>query len=95
MCEQQLPSVRELSSELDVNANTIVRTYERLSYENIINSVRGVGFFVNSDAKSRIRSQRLEEFRKTAMPEFIKQLRLLDVDIKEVINLYNNDKDEK
>ena len=39
----QLPSVRELSVEFGVNANTVVRTYERLVFDASVRSVRGVG----------------------------------------------------
>ena len=42
----QLPSVRQLASELGVNANTIVRVYERLSAEALIEMRHGEGTFV-------------------------------------------------
>ena len=40
---EQLPSVRELSVRFGVNANTVVRTYERLLFDGSVRSVRGVG----------------------------------------------------
>lgn len=42
----QLPSVRELSSRLAVNPNTIQRAYRELEHEGCISSVRGKGSFV-------------------------------------------------
>ena len=42
----QLPSVRQLASELGVNANTIVRVYERLSAQGLVEMRHGEGTFV-------------------------------------------------
>ena len=58
----QLPSVRELSAEFEVNPNTIARTYERLTLDGTVRSAKGVGFFVAEEAKSAIIKQRKEEF---------------------------------
>lgn len=42
----KMPSVRELSSQLAVNPNTIQRAYRELEQEGCIYSVRGKGSFV-------------------------------------------------
>lgn len=44
--EEKLPSVRELSSSLAINPNTIQRAYRELEYEGYIYSVPGKGSFV-------------------------------------------------
>ena len=92
--ETQLPSVRELAAEFGVNPNTVARTYERLTLEETVRSVRGVGFFVSDNAKETIVSRRREEFIKQSLPSFIEQMMLLDVKPEEIINAYNNHKDE-
>jgi GntR family transcriptional regulator len=43
---QQLPSVRELASELAVNVNTVVRVYERLAADGLVEMRQGAGTFV-------------------------------------------------
>ena len=43
---RQLPSVRQLARELAVNQNTILRVYERLSAEGLIEMRHGEGTFV-------------------------------------------------
>ncbi len=61
---ERLPSVRELSSRLAVNPNTIQRAYRELEQEGCISSVRGKGSFVadvSSAAKAR-RRELLEQF---------------------------------
>ena len=92
--DTQLPSVRELAAEFGVNPNTVARTYERLTLEETVRSVRGVGFFVSDNAKEAIVSRRREEFIKQSLPSFIEQMMLLDVKPEEIINAYNNHKDE-
>lgn len=42
----QMPSVRELATELIVNPNTIAKAYQELERDGIIKTVRGVGTFV-------------------------------------------------
>jgi GntR family transcriptional regulator len=43
---ERLPSVRELARELAVNQNTILRVYERLSGEGLLDMRHGQGTFV-------------------------------------------------
>lgn len=45
----KLPSVRELSTKLKVNPNTIQRTYQELERENLVFTQRGMGTFVTED----------------------------------------------
>ena len=91
---EKLPSVRELAAEFGVNPNTVARTYERLTLDGTVRSARGIGFFVSENAKEAIVSRRREEFIAKTLPSFIEQMRLLDIGPKEIINAYNNYKDE-
>lgn len=43
---EQLPSVRELARQLTVNQNTILRVYERLTAEGLLQRRHGAGTFV-------------------------------------------------
>jgi len=43
---RQLPSVRQLARELAVNQNTVLRVYERLSAEGLLEMRHGEGTFV-------------------------------------------------
>ncbi len=66
----RLPSVRELARELAVNQNTILRVYERLVREGLLEMRQGQGTFVAEDSTGRSRAshrKRLgEEFRQMA-----------------------------
>ena len=46
----QLPTVRQLAVELQVNANTVARVYADLERAGIIETRRGVGSFVSATA---------------------------------------------
>ena len=45
----QIPSVRELARELAVNQNTVLRVYERLAAEKLLDIRHGEGTFVAQD----------------------------------------------
>ena len=44
----QLPTVRQLSVELKVNANTVARVYASLERAGVIETKRGVGSFISA-----------------------------------------------
>jgi GntR family transcriptional regulator len=44
----QLPTVRQLAVDLQVNANTVARVYAELERAGIIETKRGVGSFINA-----------------------------------------------
>lgn len=48
--DEKLPSVRELSSQLAINPNTIQKAYGQLESEGYIYTVSGRGCFVSHDA---------------------------------------------
>jgi GntR family transcriptional regulator len=43
---ERLPSVRELAKELTVNQNTVLRVYERLTFEGLLERRHGDGTYV-------------------------------------------------
>lgn len=51
--EERIPSVREYAATVEVNANTVVRTYDYLQGQEIIHNKRGIGYFVSAGAKDR------------------------------------------
>lgn len=55
---QLLPSVRILSQQLAVNPNTITKAFQQLQGEGVLESVRGRGIAVQSDALERCMNDR-------------------------------------
>ncbi|KHL93950.1 GntR family transcriptional regulator [Paenibacillus sp. IHB B 3415] len=58
--DEQLPSVRALSSQLTVNPNTIQKAYRELEREGYIYSLQGKGNFVAHQQQGRNESKRAE-----------------------------------
>jgi GntR family transcriptional regulator len=65
----QLPSVRQLASELVINPNTVVRAYRELEHAGLLEGVHGRGWFVTYGAP-RLR----DEERRRRLQEFVEQL---------------------
>ncbi len=81
-------SIRELAMALEVNPNTVQRTYDFLQQLEIITNKRGVGYFVETEAESRILIFRKEQFLKNELPQFLRSLYLLKIEPKEIQNQY-------
>ena len=66
----RLPSVRELARDLAVNQNTILRVYERLCREGLLETRQGHGTFVALNAQAHAspgqRERLVDEFRQLA-----------------------------
>lgn len=87
---ERIPSVRELGGMLEVNPNTIMRTFEFLQSKNIIANKRGIGYSVTENANELILSYRKERFLETDLPEFFKTLYLLHISMEELQSRYNS-----
>jgi len=85
----KIPSVREQAAAMGVNHNTIMRTYMELQRENIISNQRGIGFFVTDEAPLQIINLRKQEFFSREMPEFIRQVKLLNLTRSELQPLFD------
>lgn len=81
----RLPSVRELSSDLDVNPNTIQKAYLELDRMGIIASAPGRGSFVTAAAVDIVRNQRLK--RLGELPALVKELKSAGVTEEELLRL--------
>lgn len=86
--EERIPSVRELAVDLEVNPNTVMRTYEYLQDLEIISNKRGVGFFVNTDSAERVTTYLRKEFMEQELPNLFKNMKILSINISEIENLY-------
>lgn len=54
---QQMPSVRQLAQQLAVNQNTILKVYNQLCQENVLQVERGSGTFVTGNSQTLQRSE--------------------------------------
>jgi len=86
--DDRAPSVRELGALLEVNPNTVARAYEFLENKEILVNKRGVGFFIAANAADKIREFRKERFFDEELPVLFKTMRLLNIDIKEIVKRF-------
>ncbi|MBQ6167580.1 MAG: GntR family transcriptional regulator [Muribaculaceae bacterium] len=86
----KVPSVRELAAEIEVNANTVARTYEYLQQSGIIYTKRGLGYFVSPDAQEKIVTTRRNQLMQGEMDYFLGQLKAVGITPAELQQLYND-----
>ncbi len=77
-------SIRDLAVKLEVNPNTVQRTYDYLQQKEIIQTKRGMGYFVAEDAEQKIRTLRREQFIENDLPVFFKNVNLLNIGFDEI-----------
>ena len=78
--DERIPSVRELAVQLEVNPNTVMRTYEFLQQQDIIYNQRGIGYFVSASAIKNAQLYRKNEFLQKDLPQLFRNMFLLGMD---------------
>ncbi len=85
----KIMSIRDIAVVMEVNPNTVQRAYDFLQQRDIITNKRGVGYFTEEDAMDRILTFRKEQFMNNELPVFLRNFYLLDIDMKEIKNKYD------
>jgi GntR family transcriptional regulator len=93
--DQKIPSVRDLAAELQVNPNTVMRTYEFLQSQGVVYNKRGIGFFVDPEAGQKVRAYRRERFLQQELPTFFNTISLLDISFAELQQRYAQFQEEQ
>lgn len=83
--EDRIQSVRDLGSDLGVNPNTVMRSYEKLTADGIIYNKRGIGYYVSADAREIVLHKMREEFLNAELPQFIKRAKMLEIDLSQIL----------
>ncbi len=86
--DSKISSVRDLALEMQVNPNTVIRTYEFLENQEIIYTKRGLGFFVSQGAISRIKNNKRNNFIEYDLPGLFRNMMLLEIDLEEIVRKY-------
>ena len=82
--DARIPSVREYGSNIGVNPNTVMRSYEKLTTDGIIYNKRGIGYFICQDAKETVLQAQRKEFIENEVPAFLKRMELLGITLEEI-----------
>ena len=73
---------------LEVNPNTVARSYDELSSEGIIHNKRGIGYFVSPGARNVIREKQREGFISGDLKEVFRKMEILGISIEDISSLY-------
>ena len=86
----RVPSVREYAVMIEVNLNTVMRSYDTLQSWGILDMKRGLGYFVADNAIQTILARRREAFMSSGAAEFFETARTLGVTPEELAKMYKN-----
>src|ERR1700749_1491970 len=87
---QKILSVRDLAVALEVNPNTVMRSYEFLQAQEIVYNKRGLGLFVADDGFEKVKVYRKQNFVQQNLPEFFKNIYLLGISIDDIGRQYES-----
>lgn len=93
--EGRILSVREYAGVVEVNANTVVRTYDYLQNQGIIYNKRGLGYFVSAGAAQKIVALRKETFLQQVLPDVFKEMYLLHIPMETLAEMYATYQEER
>lgn len=90
----RIPSVREMAVSIEVNPNTVMRTYTYLQNKGIIFNKRGIGYFVSENAYELARDIKKEEFVKKQLPVLFRNMEMLNISFNDLRRLYEEFKNK-
>lgn len=73
-CGNQLPTVRALAAELQINPNTVVRAYNEMEIRGIVNTQQGSGTFI-SDKKIQFTQEERQKVLKDLVASVVTRTR--------------------
>ena len=85
---ERIPSVREVAALVQVNPNTVMRSFSLLQEQAIIFNKRGVGYFVADNAIILVNQARKITFLEEKLPKIFYEASLLDFTPEELTNAY-------
>jgi GntR family transcriptional regulator len=87
--QARIPSVREIAVDLEVNPNTVVRSYNFLQEKDIIYNKRGIGYFVSSDGYETVLQMKKKEFLEDDVKKLFDKMKLLDISVNQLVEMYH------
>lgn len=85
---ERIPAVRELAVELQVNPNTVMRAYERLTQEQVIFNRRGIGYFAAEGSRARTLEMLRRQFFQVYLHELFVRMDELQIGVDSIERMY-------
>ena len=76
---ERIPSIREMSEDIAVNPNTVMRSYSYLQDLGIIYNQRGIGYFVAEGAHQKTLELKKKNFIRRELPRIFRTMDLLHI----------------
>jgi DNA-binding transcriptional regulator YhcF (GntR family) len=92
---ERIPSIREMSEDIAVNPNTVMRSYNYLQDLGIIYNQRGIGYFVAADAYRKTLELKKQNFIRRELPRIFRTMDLLDLTCEDLRALQEQDRRSK
>ncbi|EJG0030020.1 TPA: GntR family transcriptional regulator [Vibrio parahaemolyticus] len=86
---EALPSVRSISADLKINHLTVMKGYQLLVDEGLVEKKRGQGMFVAQGAIQQLRSVEKARFLEQQIPQIADTLQRLDMSVDELVQQLN------
>src|SRR6266850_4558879 len=81
-----LPSVRNVAAEYRVNPLTVLKGYQQLADEGLVETRRGLGFFINSGARNLLLQSERQKFLAEEWPRVSATIQRLGLKAEELLN---------
>lgn len=82
-----LPSVRNVAAEFRINPLTVLKAYQELADEQLVEKRRGRGMFVNAGARAQLMSAERERFLQQEWPRIRAVIDRLELDEKTLLSV--------
>ncbi|HSN16797.1 MAG TPA: GntR family transcriptional regulator [Gammaproteobacteria bacterium] len=79
-----LPSVRSVAAEYQINPLTVLKGYQSLVDEGLVEKRRGLGMFVKEGARKSLMKNEREQFLKAEWPQILQRIQRLGLDLMEL-----------
>ncbi|HET7922166.1 MAG TPA: GntR family transcriptional regulator [Gammaproteobacteria bacterium] len=80
-----LPSVRSVAAEYQINPLTVLKGYQALVDEQLVEKRRGLGMFVREGASRALKKNEREVFLNTEWPQIVERIRRLGLEPGELL----------
>ncbi len=84
--DEMIPSIRTLAQQYRLNPQTVSNALSELVNEGVIYKRRGIGFFVEKEARGVLQEKKLADFRKDEMEQTIRKGKELGITKSEFID---------
>ena len=82
-----LPSVRNVAAEYRLNPLTVLKGYQELVDEGLVEKKRGRGMYVNEGARKQLMRDERQRFVDKEWPAIVDTINRLELDIEELVRL--------